>query len=94
AKLGFLMAASGRAGKPLHPTNLHVNQAMFPNDTVQSKLPDPEWLERWLDTQINFDKEWEGKVVKMILHNLSSLFGKSLESLSDLNKYRKSLLVV
>ena len=67
---------------------------MFPNDTVQSKLPDPEWLERWLDTQINFDKEWEGKVVKMILHNLSSLFGKSLESLSDLNKYRKSLLVV
>ena len=87
------MAASGRAGKPLHPTNLHVNQAMFPNDTVQSKLPDPEWLERWLDTQINFDKEWEGKVVKMILHNLSSLFGKSLESLSDLNKYRKSLLV-
>ena len=92
AKIGFLMAASGRAGKPMHPTNLHVNQSLFPNDTVQSKLPDPEWLERWLDTQINFDKEWEGKVEKMILHNLSSLFGKSLESLGDLNKYRKTLL--
>jgi len=28
----------------------------------------------------------------MILHNLSNLFGKSLESLNDLNKYRKTLL--
>ena len=36
--------------------------------------------------QIKFDKEWEGKVVKMILHNLSNLFGKSLqESLNDLS---------
>ena len=43
---------------------------------MQNKLPDPEWLERCLDVQIKFDKEWEGKVVKMILHNLSNLFGK------------------
>ncbi len=92
AKIGFLMASSGRSGKPLHPTNLHVNQTLFPNDTVQSRLPDPAWLERWLDVQIQFDREWEGKVVKMILHNLSSLFGRSLESLSDLNRYRKTLL--
>lgn len=42
AKIGMLMAASARAGKPLHPTNLHVNQSLFPNDTVQSRLPDPE----------------------------------------------------
>ena len=50
------MASSGKSGKPLHPTNLHVNKTLFPNDTVQSRLPDPEWLERWLDTQIKFDK--------------------------------------
>jgi hypothetical protein len=92
AKIGFLMAASGRSGKPLHPTNLHVNKALFPNDTVQSKLPDPSWLERWLDEQIQFDKEWEGRVVKMILHNLGTLFGRSFTSLGELNQFRKSLV--
>ncbi len=92
AKIGLLMASSGRAGKPLHPTNLHVNQSLFPNDTVQSKLPDPAWLERWLDQQIRFDREWEGRVVKMILHNLSNLFDRTIDSLSELNRYRKSLL--
>ncbi len=91
AKIGFLMAASGRSGKPLHPTNLHVNKSLFPHDTVQSKLPDPSWLERWLDDQIQFDKEWEGRVVKMILHNLGGLFGRSFSSLSELNQFRKSL---
>ena len=35
AKIGVLMASSARSGKPLHPTNLHVNEALFPNDTVQ-----------------------------------------------------------
>jgi hypothetical protein len=91
AKIGFLMAASGRSGKPMHPTNLHVSKALFPNDTVQSKLPDPSWLERWLDEQIQFDKEWEGRVVKMILHNLGALFGRSFSSLGELNQFRKSL---
>ena len=37
AKVGVLMASSGRSGKPLHPTNLHVNKGLFPNDTVQSE---------------------------------------------------------
>ncbi|MCS6995816.1 MAG: ferritin-like domain-containing protein [Casimicrobiaceae bacterium] len=92
ARIGLLMASSGRAGKPLHPTNLHVNQALFPNDTVQSRLPNPNWLERWLDEQICFDQEWEGRVVKMILHNLSQLFGRSFESVAELNRYRKSLV--
>jgi hypothetical protein len=91
AKVGLLMAASGRSGKPLHPTNLHVNKALFPNDTVQSRLPDPQWLERWLDQQIRFDREWEGKVVRMILHNLSSLFGEPIASVQQLNRYRKQL---
>jgi tRNA isopentenyl-2-thiomethyl-A-37 hydroxylase MiaE len=90
AKIGMLMAASRRSSKPLHPTNLHVNQSMFPNDTVQSKLPDPEWLEHWLDTQICFDKEWEDKVINRILHNLSILFETKIDSIQALNRYRKS----
>ncbi|MBI1396562.1 MAG: ferritin-like domain-containing protein [Betaproteobacteria bacterium] len=92
AKIGMLMANSARTRKPLHPTNLHVNQEMFPNDTVQSRLPDPGWLERWLDEQIRFDAEWETRVVNMILKNLSLLFDSTLASVQDLSRYRKSLL--
>ena len=91
AKLGFLMASSGRSGKPLHPTNLHVSQVLFPNDTVQSRLPDPDWLEAWLTEKIRFGAEWEARVVGGILRNLSSLFGVELDSLQALNRYRKSL---
>jgi hypothetical protein len=92
AKIGLLMASAGKAGKPLHPTNLHVNQSMFPNDTVQSKLPDPTWLERWLDSQIQFDKVWEARVVNGILKQLSNLFERSFESTADLNRFRKELI--
>jgi len=91
AKVGFLMAASGRSGKPLHPTNLHVAKGLFPLDTVQSRLPDPAWLERWLDEQIRFDKECEQRVVGGILRNLSLLLGQSFEDVRDLNRYRKAL---
>jgi hypothetical protein len=91
AKLGFLMASSGRSGKPLHPTNLHVAKALFPNDTVQSHLPDPGWLERWLDEQMHFGVEGERRVVGAILRHLSLLFGEKLETVRDLNRYRKSL---
>ncbi len=90
-KLGVLMASPRRVGKPLHPTNLHVARGLFPNDTVQSRLPDPGWLERWLDSQIDFDREWEKRVIAMILHNLSSLFGQPFASVQELNRYRKSL---
>jgi hypothetical protein len=91
ARTGMLMASSARSSKALHPTNLHVNKALFPNDTIQSRLPDPVWLERWIDRQISFDHEWEGKVVKMILQNLSLLFDKPIRSLRDLNRYRREL---
>lgn len=93
AKIGVLMASSRRAGKPLHPTNLHVSKALFPHDTVQSRLPDPAWLERWLDRQIDFDDAWERRVIAMILRNLSSLFEQSFESVQQLNRFRKSLAV-
>jgi hypothetical protein len=91
AKIGVLMASAKRTDKALHPTNLHVNQSLFPNDTVQSRLPDPGWLERWLDEQIRFDKEWETKVVDRILHNLSLLFERTFSSVQDLNRYRKEV---
>ena len=91
AKVGVLMASARRTDKALHPTNLHVNQSLFPNDTVQSRLPDPGWLEHWLDVQIKFDKEWETKVVDRILHNLSLLFDRTFLSVQELNRYRKEI---
>jgi hypothetical protein len=91
AKIGLLMASSARSGKPLHPTNLHVNQALFPNDTVQSRVPDPEWLDAWLTQQIHFDDPWEARVVGGILRNLSSLFERPIETIQMLNRYRKEV---
>jgi len=91
AKIGVLMASARRTTQALHPTNLHVNKALFPNDTVQSRLPEPGWLERWLDEQIQFDATWEGKVVDRILHNLSLLFERSFKTAQDLNRYRREL---
>ena len=76
---------------PSDPTNLHVNESLFPNDTVQSRLPDPAWLERWLDEQIRFDALWEKRVVGMILHNLGSLFGQTFATVAELNRFRKAL---
>jgi hypothetical protein len=92
AKVGVLMASARRTAQALHPTNLHVNEALFPRDTVQSRLPNPEWLEKWLDTQIQFDSVWENKVVERILHNLSSLMGQSFASVQELNRFRKQML--
>ena len=91
ARIGVLMTSPRRAGKPLHPTNLHVNKSLFPDDTVQSRTPEPEWLERWLDKQIRFDATWEKKVIEMILHNLSNLFGRTFASTQELNRFRKSV---
>lgn len=89
AKIGVLMASAHRTPQALHPTNLHVNKTLFPEDTVQSKLPEPGWLERWLDNQIQFDKDEESKVSQRILHNLSSLFGEKFASVQELNQFRK-----
>lgn len=93
AKIGVLMASARRQKKPLHPTNLHVNESLFPNDTIQSRLPDPQWLENWLDNQIDFDAQWEKKVIDRILHNLSILFDQSFASVQELNRYRKEISV-
>lgn len=92
AKIGVLMASAHRTPQALHPTNLHVNKDMYPLDTVQSKLPSPGWLENWLDNQIHFDKEWEGKVSTRILHNMSLLMDNTFNTVQDLNRYRKGLI--
>jgi hypothetical protein len=92
AKVGVLMASARRTAQALHPTNLHVAQKLFPRDTIQSRLPDPEWLERWLNQQIQFDDIWEGKVVERILHNLSLLMERSFTSVQELNRFRKEMM--
>jgi len=91
AKIAVLMASAKRTAKALHPTNLHVNEALYPRDTVQSRLPDPQWLERWLDEQIKFDAVWESKVVERILHNMGLLFERTFASVQELNLYRKEV---
>jgi hypothetical protein len=91
AKVGVLMASARRTAQALHPTNLHVSKALFPNDTVQSRLPDPAWLERWLDAQIKFDDAWERRVVERILHNMGLLFDRSFGSVQELNRYRREV---
>lgn len=91
AKVGMLMASTRRTSQALHPTNLHVNKSLFPNDTIQSRLPDPQWLARWLDSQIRFDRSWETRVFERILHNLSLLLKQNFTTVQDLNHYRKAL---
>ncbi|OZI47511.1 ferritin [Bordetella genomosp. 5] len=91
AKIGVLMASASRSAQAMHPTNLHVNKDLFPNDTVQSRLPEPGWLEHWLDTQIRFDGLWEQKVATRILHILSKLLDSNFASVKDLNRYRKEV---
>ncbi len=94
SKIGVLMASAHRTANALHPTNLHVNEALYPNDTVQSRLPEPGWLEKWLDEQIQFDTGWEKKVAERILHNLSLLFEQPFTTVQELNRFRKSFASV
>jgi hypothetical protein len=91
AKIGVLMAGAVRSSKPVHPTNLHVNTSLFPRDTVQSRLPDPEWLERWLETQIKFTDQHEHRVMSIILAKLATLLGKEFPDVKSLRRYRRDL---
>src|ERR1700744_2786074 len=80
AKIGVLMASARRTEKPLHPTNLHFNQALFPKDTVQSRLPVPEWLELLLDSQIKFYSNWENYFCDRGLGNMPLPFEPTFET--------------
>ena len=90
SRIGVLMT-NARLNRAMHPTNLHVNKGLYPNDTVNGRLPDPGWLTTWLDEEICFDSEWEVKVERAILQNLASLFGESFDGSRALRTYRKSL---
>ena len=46
---------------------------------------------RWLDEQIRFDADWEQRVIDRILHNLSLLFDRSIDTAQELNRYRREL---
>ncbi len=89
-KIGVLMT-NARLNKAMHPTNLHVNKSLYPNDTVNGRLPDPAWLSTWLDTEIAFDQAWEKRVEQGILGNLSALFATPMSGSKDLRRFRDSL---
>ncbi|HSW93543.1 MAG TPA: ferritin [Gammaproteobacteria bacterium] len=90
SKIGVLMT-NARLNKAMHPTNLHVNKSLFPNDTVNGKLPDPGWLEHWLNHEILFDEPWENKVNRAVLNSFSHLFQVKFESTQALREYRKNV---
>jgi hypothetical protein len=86
-KIGILMTNT-RLNKAMHPTNLHVSKSLYPNDTVNGRLPDPEWIMKWLDNEICFDEQWENRVEQGILGNLSAILGVSVSNSHDLRKER------
>lgn len=88
SKIGVLMTNS-RLNKAMHPTNLHVNKDLFPNDTVNSRLPDPSWIEGWLNNEICFDEKWEDKVTSGILQSYSSLLARGIEDSRQLRELHK-----
>ena len=91
SKIGVLMT-NARLNKAMHPTNLHVNKMLFPNDTVNGRLPDPGWLEHWLNHEIHFDETWEHRVNHAVLSSFSNLFDIRLDSSRALRDYRQKLL--
>jgi len=89
-KIGVLMT-SVRMNRAMHPTNLHVNKSLYPDDTVAGRLPDPEWLVTWLDSEIRFDASWESRVEQGILGNLSALLGQPFPDAHALRAFRRAL---
>lgn len=89
-KIGVLMCNS-RLNKAMHPTNLHVNKQLYPRDSVNSRLPDTQWLKQWLDHEICFDETWEERVEKGILGNYSSLFSRNFSNAKDIRQLRAEL---
>ncbi|MBJ7264221.1 MAG: acyl-ACP desaturase [Burkholderiaceae bacterium] len=92
SKIGVLMVSGGRGSQPLHPTTIPVSTTVEPDlRTVQSRMPEPEWLEHWLNNQIRFDATYENKVATNILNKLSTLMNQSFETVKDLSRFRKEM---
>ena len=90
-KVGALMTSVRAPAQALHPTNLHVNAALYPRDTVQSRLPDPNWLQPWLERQIRCDAEDEQRIAARILRNLGALLGRRFDSPQALHRHRREI---
>ncbi|AEG72303.1 putative ferritin/ribonucleotide reductase-like protein (plasmid) [Ralstonia solanacearum Po82] len=90
SKIGVLMT-DPRMNRAMPPTHLHVSKSLFPNDTVNGRLPDPSWLTQWLDEEIRFAGDWEDRVERGLLQNLSSLFGEPLDNPLAPRQFHKSL---
>lgn len=90
AKVGVLMASASRSSQPLHPTTIDAAKEGELR-SVQSRMPEPEWLEHWLNHQINFDVTYENKVANNILNRLSTLMNQSFETVKDLSRFRKEM---
>jgi hypothetical protein len=91
AKVGVLMASARRTAQGAASDQPARQRPALSPRHDPSRLPNPEWLERWLDSQIQFDSVWENKVVDRILHNLSLLLERSFASVQELNRYRKEV---
>jgi len=92
SKVGVLMASASRSSQPLHPTTIDAAKE-GDKKSVQSRMPEPEWLEHWLNHQINFDVTFENKVASNILNRLSTLMNQSFETVKDLSRFRKEMAV-
>jgi hypothetical protein len=75
-------------GRPRGATGNKQRDILVP---LRRRLPDPQWLQHWLDAQIGFDAAWEKKVIAMILLNLSRLFDRPIATLQDLSRLRREL---
>ena len=91
SKVGVLMTSTSRTSQPLHPTTIAVSKSEPTLNTVQSRMPEPEWLEHWLNNQIRFDATYENKVATNILNKLSTLMDHSFATVKDLSKFRKEM---
>jgi hypothetical protein len=92
SKIGVLMASAGRNSQPMHPTTLAVSTTVHADlRTVQSRMPEPAWLEHWLNNQICFDATYENKVATNILNKLSTLMNQSFATVKDLSRFRKEM---
>ncbi len=85
--------ASRKTGRAMYPINLHVSEAHDPGDTVQSRLPDPERMEQWLNQQICFDEGQENRADESILRKLGPVSGGrglGFETLRELHRNRQA----
>ncbi|GIR48649.1 MAG: hypothetical protein CM15mP58_07460 [Burkholderiaceae bacterium] len=57
---------------PFYPKNLHVKKSLFPNDTVQSPLPEPGWFgKNGLMIKLNLTRAGRKKIAEGYYKSIS-----------------------